>query len=331
MPLTTTGRKSPRLRTTIAIIAAAAAALAAIGAPIAAQAAVTDTVTVTVNGADVAAAAKNVNGLTFKGFGLLSGNSTSALLMDYKSQHPDDYWKLIQTLFGGSNPIMNTVKIEMGNDRNTSTGPEAATMRTRDEYPNVEREPGFQLAADAQKVATGTVHVSLLRWSRPTWVATDADQYIWFKNTILAAYREYGIMVDSVNPDTNETGSPNAALYKSFSGWLRGDTTGYQGATATDPNNGFSARRGRPLPQHQDDRGGHRRHTAAVVRQPPHLDHGSQPARRRRRRRVPLQQRGRRQRQHEEARPAVRQGGVELGGPVDVLRIGGSPQQRQQR
>ncbi len=56
----------------------------------------------TVRGTDVAAAAKNVNGLTFKGFGVLSANSTSALLLDYKSQHPEKYWELIETLFGGT-------------------------------------------------------------------------------------------------------------------------------------------------------------------------------------------------------------------------------------
>jgi hypothetical protein len=233
------GGRARRAALTVALSAAVVAA--SIGFPAIAEAAVTDPVVVTLNGSDVATAAKNVNGLTFKGFGVLSGNSTSSLLMDYKAQHPEQYWQLIETLFGGANPIMNTVKIEMGNDRNTSTGPEAATMRSRAEYPNVQREPGFQLAADAQKVAKGTVHVSLLRWSRPTWVTSDADQYIWFKNTVLAAYREYGIMVDSINPDTNETGSPNISLYESFSGWLRGDTKGYEGATAGDPNNGFQS------------------------------------------------------------------------------------------
>ena len=35
--------------------------------------------------------AGNVNGLTFKGFGVLSANGTSEVLMDYKSQHPDAY------------------------------------------------------------------------------------------------------------------------------------------------------------------------------------------------------------------------------------------------
>lgn len=94
----------------------------------------------------------NVNGLTFKGFGVLSGNSTSALLMDYKAEQPEKYAELLQILFGGKNPIMTHVKIEMGNDRNNSTGPDPATMRWENEAANVKRHPGFQLAADAKKV-----------------------------------------------------------------------------------------------------------------------------------------------------------------------------------
>ncbi|WP_454111996.1 fibronectin type III domain-containing protein [Microbacterium aurum] len=230
-----------RIRGGLAVAATIAVVGTALVAAPAAVAAPTATVTVAVTGADVAAAAQNRNGLTFKGFGVLSANSTSALLLDYKAQHPEKYWELIETLFGGDHPIMNTVKIEMGNDRNTSTGPNAATMRTRDEYPNVLREPGFQLAADAQLVAHGDLHVSLLRWNRPAWVTSDADQYIWFKNTVLAAYRELGVMVDSINPDTNETSNPNIQLYKDFSSWLRTDSTGYVGASADDPNNGFAS------------------------------------------------------------------------------------------
>lgn len=204
---------------------------------------------ISVKGSDVDVAAKSRNGLTFKGFGILTANSTSALLLDYKAQQPAQYWELLETLFGGDHPIMNTIKIEMGNDRNTSTGPNPSTMRSRDEYPNVQREPGFQLAADAQSIAHGDMHVSILRWNRPAWVTSDETQYTWFKNTVLAAYREYGIMVDSINPDTNETGSPNAALYKKFSGWLRADTAGYEGATADDPNNGFTSEAERNLYQ----------------------------------------------------------------------------------
>ncbi len=238
-----------RRRMSLAFIAATAVAMIApvLVAPTSAQAAGSDPVSVTVDGADVAAAAENVNGLTFKGFGVLTANSTSALLLDYKAQHPEKYWELIETLFGGDRPIMNTIKIEMGNDRNTSTGPNAATMRTRDEYPNVQREPGFQLAADAQLVAHGDVHVSILRWNRPAWATTHAAQYIWFKNTVLAAYREYGIMVDSINPDANETSNPEVQLYKDFSGWLRGDDKGYESASAGDPNSGFASDEERDL------------------------------------------------------------------------------------
>lgn len=58
--------------------------------------------------------AGNINGLTFKGFGVLSANSTSTLLMVYKAEHPESYAELLQILFGGDNPIMTHVKIEMG-------------------------------------------------------------------------------------------------------------------------------------------------------------------------------------------------------------------------
>nr|WP_154923710.1 family 16 glycoside hydrolase [Microbacterium testaceum] len=234
--------KASSARFACAFTAAAAVVMGSLIAPATtAVAAGADPVTITVDAADVAAAAQNRNGLTFKGFGVLTANSTSALLLDYKAQHPEKYWEMIETLFGGDHPIMNTVKIEMGNDRNTSTGPNPSTMRSRDEYPNVLREPGFQLAADAKSVAHGDVHVSILRWQRPTWVTTHQDQYVWFKNTVLAAYREFGFMVDSINPDTNETSNPEIQLYKDFSGWLRTDTTGYQGASSNDPNNGFAS------------------------------------------------------------------------------------------
>ncbi|WP_455132596.1 hypothetical protein [Microbacterium aurum] len=48
-------------------------------------------------------------------------------------------------------------------------------------------------------------------------------------------------MVDSINPDTNETSNPNIQLYKDFSSWRRTDSTGYVGASADDPNNGFAS------------------------------------------------------------------------------------------
>ncbi|BDR52362.1 hypothetical protein KIM372_02690 [Bombiscardovia nodaiensis] len=232
-----------------------AASLAMVGAcavapQLSASASPTDPVSITVDGNDIQAAASNRNGLTYKGFGVLSGNSTSALLMDYKAKQPEQYWELIHTLFAGEHPLFTAVKIEMGNDLNTSTGPEASTMRRRDEYPNVQREPGFQLAADAKKVAANpdAVHVSILRWTTPAWVnGDDSKQYVWYKNTVLAAYREYGYMVNEINPDINETRNPNEQLYKDFSAHIRTDTMGYEGATGADPNNGFRSARERQL------------------------------------------------------------------------------------
>ncbi|RSX53566.1 hypothetical protein D2E25_0889 [Bifidobacterium goeldii] len=200
---------------------------------------------VAIHADDVAAAAKNRNGLTYKGFGLLSGNATSSLLMDYKAESPDAYWQLVRTLFAGDHPLMNTIKIEMGNDRNNSTGPNVATMRESDEYPQVAREPGFQLAADARRYQPG-VHVSILRWMAPTWVHSNDDVYKWYKNTILAAYREYGVMVDSVNPDVNER-TANLDWVADFAHRVHTDDQGFIGNGPNDPNAGWASETERDL------------------------------------------------------------------------------------
>ncbi|WP_339157331.1 S-layer homology domain-containing protein [Paenibacillus sp. FSL W8-0186] len=180
-------------------------------------------VKVLLDGNDIKAG--NVNGLTFKGFGVLSANSTSALLMDYKAEHPESYAELLQILFGGDNPIMTHVKIEMGNDRNNSTGPDPATMRTADEEANVARHPGFQLAADA-KAVNPNLKVSILRWSAPAWADNNDKIYAWYKNTILAAYREYGYMVDYVNPHINEH-APDLTWTKQYAERVRTDHAGF--------------------------------------------------------------------------------------------------------
>jgi hypothetical protein len=174
-------------------------------------------------------ASSNINGLTFKGFGVLSANGTSELLMDYKSEHPDQYAELLKILFGGANPVMTHVKIEMGNDRNNSTGPDPATMRWSNEAANVKRDPGFQLAADAKKV-NPTLRVSILRWSAPGWASNNDQIYTWYKNTVLAAYRDYGYMVDYVNPGVNESAA-DLTWTKQYADRVKADTTGFNSAT----------------------------------------------------------------------------------------------------
>jgi len=190
---------------------------------------------VSVDGSNIRAT--NVNGLTFKGFGVLSANGTSALLMDYKSQHPDKYAELLSVLFGGAHPLMTQVKIEMGNDRNNSTGPDPATMRLASEAANVKRAPGFQLAADAKKFNPG-LKVSILRWNAPGWVKTNDDIYTWYKNTILAAYRGYGYMVDFVNPGVNES-APELTWTTQYAARVKADTTGFSNSTEQALYNGI--------------------------------------------------------------------------------------------
>lgn len=182
---------------------------------------------ISVDGNDVKTS--NVNGLTFKGFGVLSANGTSELLLDYKSEHPERYAELLQVLFGGDRPIMTQVKIEMGNDRNNSTGPDPATMRLKSEAANVRRAQGFQLAADAKKL-NPNLKVGVLRWNAPGWAGSNDDVYAWFKATILAAYRAYGYMVDYVNPGLNER-EPDLAWTKQYASRVKADTSGFENAT----------------------------------------------------------------------------------------------------
>ena len=173
--------------------------------------------------------ADSVNGLTYKGFGLLSANSTSDLLMDYKSQQPEKYAQLMQYLFGGKYPIFTHVKLEMGNDRNNSTGSESATKRSAGEDANVLRNPGWQLAADAKKI-NPNLKVSVLSWNSPKWVENDKTntyKYIWYKQTILAAYEQYGFMVDYINPNTNEYwgGDSDISFTKQFAKWIASESS----------------------------------------------------------------------------------------------------------
>ncbi|MGI5197950.1 GH59 galactosidase [Streptomyces sp. CA-288835] len=222
------------------VAAAAAMALAAgvVNAPAAHTA--EDPVEVIVDGNDVRA--ENVNGLTYKGLGVLSCNSTTNLLMDYKAQQPDRYWQLIKVLFGGKNPLINHVKIEMGTDTNTSTGSDPATMRTPDELADSSRSPGFQLAADA-KTVNRNLKVSILRWEMPEWVQNEWDKgtgtdemYKWYKETILDAYEKYGYIVDYVNPDKNETRTPDISFIKWYKNALVND------AEFADPRYGLTPR-----------------------------------------------------------------------------------------
>ena len=187
---------------------------------------------VTVTGTDVleAGSAAHKNGWTYKGFGMLNGNSTSNLLLDYKAENSEAYWEMMQYLFGGEYPLFSNIKMEMGNDGNNSTGAEACTKRYEDEDADASRSPGFVMAADAKKV-NPNVMVSILRWEYPNWVkakAAGSERYAaiykWYKETIFDAYEKYGYVIDYIDPDKNETGSPDGEIIKYFANALKNET-----------------------------------------------------------------------------------------------------------
>lgn len=194
------------------------------------------------------------DGHTFKGFGYLSCNNSSRLLLDYKWEHEDSYNQILQILFGGKHPLMRMIKLEMGDDGNTSSGTEPATMRSADDAANVKRGAGFQLAADAKELQPA-LKTAILRWGEPgflrkLWVnvkSADPDKlvpesafepmYQWYKRTIVAAYQEYGYLIDYVDPDRNETKHPMVQWIKWFADRIANDRTAFPAKFPIDQYN----------------------------------------------------------------------------------------------
>ena len=198
-----------------------------------------NTTQVTIDGDLLDTSAQDAN--TFKGFGYLSCNNSSRLLLDYKWEQPESYQQILAILFGGQHPLMSMVKLELGDDANTSSGTEPATKRSADEPANVLRGAGYQLIADAKKL-NPRLKTSLLRWGepgylRPLWApvkSADPDHnvpeaayepmYQLYKQTIVAAYQQFGYLFDYVDPDRNETKHPMYRWIKWFADRLHNDT-----------------------------------------------------------------------------------------------------------
>ncbi|GAB2887722.1 hypothetical protein GCM10022245_23700 [Streptomyces mayteni] len=149
----------------------------------------------------------------FRGFGAVSCNNTSRLLLDYKEEHPDRYWELLNHLFNPETGMgLTEVKVELGSDANTSSGTEPASMRAADEAADVLAGAGWHLAADAKSI-NPDIEVSLLRWADPRWVEDAAEgglaagieaRYTWYKRTIDAVHDTFGITVDWIGIGKNE-------------------------------------------------------------------------------------------------------------------------------
>ncbi|XOQ13495.1 MAG: Galactosylceramidase [Shouchella clausii] len=146
----------------------------------------------------------------FKGFGTVSANNTTRLLIDYKDEYPEKYWQIMNQLFDNETGAgLAHVKVELGADVDSSSGTEPATMRYVDEPANVVRGAGFQFAADA-KTINPDITTEILRWGEPRWTWSGAanneyeNRYQWYKQTIDAVYEEYGFKLDYVGISQNE-------------------------------------------------------------------------------------------------------------------------------
>ena len=160
---------------------------------------------VLVNGGDVERNAEGLPFNTFGGFGSVSCNNTSNLLLDYKEEQPEVYWRIMHLLFDPETGAgLKHIKVELGADSNTSSGAEPATKRSADEPANVLRGAGFHFIADAQSI-NPHIEVEALRWGEPSWTGATTDlRYQWYKETIDAAYDTYGVEFDYMSPSQNE-------------------------------------------------------------------------------------------------------------------------------
>lgn len=149
----------------------------------------------------------NKEGRVYKGAGMVSGNNSSRLLLDYKYEHPKQYQEILEHIFGMEGLGITHLKLEMGADINSSSGTEPCVKRSADEPVDITRGAGYILAADAKKV-NPELTLDMLFWSEPRWV-TDADdvyaaRYRWYKETLIAAYETFGLKFDYVSVNRNE-------------------------------------------------------------------------------------------------------------------------------
>lgn len=145
----------------------------------------------------------------WRGMGMVSGNNSSRLLIDYKALHPKEYNEILELIFGENGINVQHLKIEMGSDINSSSGTEPCTMRSPTENANVFRGAGFILCADAKKI-NPNLTLDMLWWSEPEWIENSENvyesRYEWYKQNLVQAYTEFQLKFDFVSATQNERG-----------------------------------------------------------------------------------------------------------------------------
>ena len=175
----------------------------------------------------------NDEGTVYRGLGVVTGNNSSRLLMDYKTENPDAYWEIMNLLFKKDHGAgLTHVKIEFGTDVNSSSGTEPSIMRSADEEADVTRGAGFMFAADALSI-NPDITVDLLRWGEPKWVndafsisqeAGFEARYKWYKSALDKAYDTYGIKFTHISADANEADKVDTEWIIYFADRLENET-----------------------------------------------------------------------------------------------------------
>ena len=114
--------------------------------------------------------------MLWRGAGMVSANNSSRLLMDYKKDHPDSYWRILEYIFGEKGIRIEHLKIEMGSDINSSSGTEPCVKRSPGEKADVTRGAGLMLCHDAKQI-NPDLSLDMLWWGEPKWIETADDVY----------------------------------------------------------------------------------------------------------------------------------------------------------
>ncbi len=117
--------------------------------------------------------------MLYEGFGYISANNSSRLLLDYKEENPDAYWEILNYVFGSDGLNISLYKLEMGADVDSSSGTEPAVKRSADEKADVTRGAAYSIAADALNI-NPDLKIDMLYWGMPAWVDepdTDEGKY----------------------------------------------------------------------------------------------------------------------------------------------------------
>lgn len=164
--------------------------------------------------------------MLWRGAGMVSANNSSRLLMDYKKDHPDSYWRILGYIFGEKGIRIEHLKIEMGSDINSSSGTEPCVKRFSDEKADVTRGAGLMLCHDAKQINPGLT-LDMLWWGEPKWIEAADDvydtRYRWYKETLDAAYEKFGVIFDYVSVTQNER-AHNVNWIKYFAKRLKAET-----------------------------------------------------------------------------------------------------------